>query len=85
MQTSETRRHWALLWHTTNLLDGDRSLFLNRTDSPGVLLFRTRQEARAYAWKQFGYIARRPDLKREPHGWRVPKAVRVSVTVRSES
>ena len=27
------------------------------------------------------YIAKSPDLRREPHCWRVPKAVRVSVVV----
>lgn len=26
------------------------------------------------------FIKTRPDLRKEPHGWRLPKAVRVKVT-----
>jgi hypothetical protein len=44
------------------------------------VLFRTRAEARRWIEANHGYIRRRPDLQREPHGWRMPIAVRVEVT-----
>ncbi len=46
-----------------------------------TMAFRTRREARAYIEKQYGYIRNRPDLQASPHCWRMPKAVRISVTV----
>jgi hypothetical protein len=42
-------------------------------------LFRTRREARAWIEREYGYIRRRPDLRAEPHGWRMPVAVRVEI------
>lgn len=48
------------------------------------LLFRTRSTARAWIEEHYGYIARRPDLRKEPHGWRTPQAVRVIVTISEE-
>lgn len=64
---------WGVEWHSTNSLDGE-SCYLIWTP-----LFRTRRECRAFVDEQFGYIRKRPDLQREPHGWRIPKAVRVVV------
>ena len=43
-------------------------------------LFRTRREAREYINEKYGYIRTRKDLRAEPHFWRMPRAVRVSVT-----
>jgi hypothetical protein len=45
------------------------------------LLFRSRADARTFIHKEWGYIATRPDLQRAPHYWRIPGAVRVTVTV----
>ena len=44
-------------------------------------LFRTRAEARAWIEEHYGYIRTRPDLLRHPHYWRLPRPVRVTVTV----
>lgn len=43
------------------------------------LLFKTRDDARAYAAREYGYIKKRPDLRAFPHGWRMPRPVRVTV------
>ncbi len=45
------------------------------------VLFRTRAEARAYINEKYGYIRDREDLRRPPHSWRVPVAVRVRVSL----
>lgn len=44
-------------------------------------LFATKAEARAHIREHWGYIATRPDLRGPPFNWRVPKPVRVNVTV----
>ncbi len=75
-------QRWAVLWHSRNRLNGDRRHFAHVhgvTEQPA--LFMTRREAREFIKRQYGYIAGRKDLREEPHGWRVPKAVRVTVTV----
>ena len=46
------------------------------------VVFGTRAEARQWIGQRFGYIRYRQDLRREPHGWRMPKAVRIQVLVR---
>lgn len=45
-------------------------------------LFMTRREAREYIKCRYGYIKHRKDLRIEPHGWRLPKPVRVEVILR---
>jgi hypothetical protein len=64
---------WGVRWHSRNRLDGDLRHLM------WTPLFRTRRECRAFIDDEYGYIRKRPDLRVEPHGWRVPKAVRVEV------
>ncbi len=68
---------WAAQWHTRNKLDGDTKHFLYENLLPA--LFRTRRECREFINLKYGYIRDRPDLQQEPHGWRVPKAVKVKL------
>lgn len=68
---------WAILWHSRNRLDGLSEHFL--WNGAGPILFRTREDARAYIRTLYGYIKDRPDLRSEPHGWRLPRAVKVRV------
>lgn len=69
---------WGAEWYSRNRLDGvTRHLMFNDDGLP--LLFRTRRECRAEIMKRWGYILTRPDLRAEPHGWRLPEAVRVTV------
>lgn len=79
---------WAAKSDETNRLDGRKvRLRIRWWNAPKqvhgqpFMLFHTRRECRAWITEEFGYIRRRPDLQAEPHGWRVPKPVRVTVTV----
>jgi hypothetical protein len=70
---------WGVCWRSDNQLDGrTRHLIWNGV---GPHLFRTRREALAYIRAHYGYLARHPDLRREPHGWKMPVPVRVIVTL----
>jgi len=69
---------WGLLWHQVNRLDGLNEHIMFRDGLP--VLFCTRREARQWATKEYGYIKTRSDLRNEPHCWRVPQPVRVTVT-----
>lgn len=55
-----------------------------RTQSSGFHppLFRTRSGARAYIREQYEYIKHREDFRRQPHGWKLPRAVRVRMELR---
>lgn len=70
---TKTEHGWCLIWRSYNKIDG--------WDVYPFGWFKTRQSAREYVRKRFGYINKRPDLKSEPHGWRpvlVSKAVRTT-------
>ena len=90
MPRAQTKRtFWAIKTDETSRLDGRKiRLHLFWWKSPKLvhgtplMLFRTRRQARDWLKEDRGYIARRPDLRREPHCWRVGKVVRVVVTVR---
>lgn len=71
---------WGILWRSDNSLDGKREyLIYDRERGVGPALFRTRREARAYRDERFGYIGKRKDLKREPHGWKLPRVVQLGI------
>ncbi len=78
-------RAWGVQWYSRNRVDGEsRHLQWQPVPDgcPGdFILFRTRAQCRAYIDQHYGYIRERPDLLREPHGWRVPRAVRVKVVL----
>jgi hypothetical protein len=70
---------WAAEWHSINRLDGDTRHILYDKDTQLPALFHTRQQARDYITQNYGFIRDREDLRKEPHGWRVPSAVRVKI------
>lgn len=71
---------WAAKWKSKSLLDGvSTHLILWDNGMTRALLFPTRRACRIWIEEKYGYIKQRPDLRREPHGWRVPTAVRVEV------
>jgi hypothetical protein len=79
---------WAAKSDQTSQLDGRNvHLCLYWWKSPKVehgkvlQLFTTRRECRAWIKEEYGYIRYRPDLLTEPHCWRVPHPVRVTVEV----
>lgn len=69
---------WGALWVEDNSLDGRTERLLCHEGLPAV--FRTRRAAQDWIKLRYGYIATRPDLRREPHGWRMPKPVRIKIT-----
>lgn len=70
-----TTYRWAVEWRTKNA-----RWFTWSGTVPN--LFWTRREAREHIAQVHGYLKTRPDLRAEPHGWRMPRAVRVAVTLR---
>lgn len=70
---------WGALWRSKNNLDGAREHLLRENLLP--VMFTTRAEARAYIAEKYGYIKARKDLRCEPHGWRMPRAVPIIVSV----
>lgn len=69
---------WGLLWRSKNRRDGvvEHLLYVNCLP----VLFATKKEASAYAAREWSWLKTRPDLRREPHGWRMPKPVKVRLS-----
>jgi hypothetical protein len=74
-------RRWAVEWYARNQRDGVTSYVLWKEPTVPAL-FLTRQAARAWIERQYGYIRHRRDLRTEPHGWRLPRAIRVDVDIK---
>lgn len=70
---------WGLQWNSKNEIDGDTRYLINENMLP--LLFKCKHQALAYSRKRYRYIAKRKDLRAEPHGWRMPKPVKVIVEI----
>lgn len=68
---------WGLMWKSCNKMDGETLHIIFDNGLPA--LFRTRSEARVWRDSNYGYIKTREDLRREPHGWRLPEPVKVYV------
>jgi hypothetical protein len=70
---------WAAEWYSKNHIDGVSKHILFNPETCLPALFRTRQQARDFITQNYGFIRDREDLRKEPHGWRVPSAVKVIV------
>jgi len=66
---------YGVLWRSKNQLDGESEHLMYEDGLP--LLFVTKKKAMEWVRHNYGYIAKRKDLCAEPHGWRMPQAVRV--------
>jgi hypothetical protein len=74
---------WSIKWRSQNRLDGKVEYLLGTTVHPSrTVLFETRRQAIEYREREFGYLRKRPDLRREPHGWKMPLVMRVEVMIR---
>jgi hypothetical protein len=70
---------WVAQWRSNNYLDGiDKHIIY---DNYLPTLFRTRKGCREFIEAHYGYIADRPDLQEEPHGWQMPVPVKVKIDV----
>lgn len=78
-------RRWAILFRSDNHLMGKREHLVCEPDRvERVVMFETRREARKYIDAKYAYLRTRPDLRAEPHGWKLPRIVRVKVRVETE-
>jgi len=71
---------WAVLWRSNSRLDGPVCHLMREAGVPK--LFASRKLAKVWIKKEYGYIAHRKDFRSEPHCWRMPTPVRVSVSPR---
>ena len=74
-----TYTRWIVVWRSENRLDGkcEHPIFENGD----LVTLRTRRAARQWIAANYGYIAERPDLRAEPHGWKMPVAKKATITV----
>jgi hypothetical protein len=77
----QVMERWGILWRSNNRLDGLREHLVHDGNCEPILE-KTRQEARALIKAKYGYIKDRPDLQREPHGWKMPIPIKVIVSIR---
>lgn len=62
---------WGLAWYSNSRLDGEEYRII------GDVFFKTRREVLWHREAKYSYISRRPDLLSEPHGWQLPRVVKV--------
>lgn len=75
MSKSYPLNKWGLEWYSKNKLDGVTRHLIYEDCLP--VLFHSRQEARSFCNENYGYIKTRKDLRKEPHGWRLPRPVKI--------
>ena len=76
----KTTLAWAVLWRSENLIDGKREHLVGTPWFPlHKALFSSRRKAREYVNVKYSYIKNRKDLRQEPHGWKIPRVVRVKI------
>lgn len=80
MSANAEKLLWSALWRSKNKVDGARTHLIHKDGFP--VLFHTRRAAREFIESEYGYIREQSDLKAEPHGWRMPIPVRVSIKAR---
>lgn len=68
---------WGAMWRSDSKLSGKRRHLIYNHGFPA--LFHTRSAARKFINEQYGYIRTRADLRAEPHGWRLPLPVKVTL------
>ena len=73
-------KRWGVEWYSKCRLDGVTCHLMWQSPCQPAI-FRTRKEAREWIQKRYGYIKTRMDLRQEPHGWRLPRPVRVRVAL----
>jgi hypothetical protein len=77
-----TYERWGALWRSKNRREGRCEHLMFENYVP--VFFLSKRDAREWIDKKWGYIRKRPDLQREPHGWKMPVPVRVTIEVVSK-
>lgn len=73
---AESVRCWGALFRSAN---PSRAHLIFRGCTPE--LFRTKREAKLWIDEWYGYVRTRADLRKPPHSWRMPRPVRVKVSI----
>jgi hypothetical protein len=68
---------WGLKWRQKNRKAGKKEHIMYNAGVP--MLFTTRSQAKEYADQHYGYIKVRADLRAEPHGWKMPLPVKITI------
>lgn len=77
MKKRKYMERWAVRWRSHNEFAGKTEFFT--CDGLNYDLFRTKKDAAQHIKDEYGYIAKRRDLRAEPHGWKMPIAIKVRV------
>ena len=88
MMTAPPSYAWAILFASDNVIDGKRAHLgggAGRSRHEAfmgyrTMAFATRAAARRHINENYACFSR-PDLRAEPHGWKMPKAVRVKIMI----
>ena len=84
---------WGVKLRSQNNLDGKTEHLLGcaseavqtvRLSGYRTAAFKTRQQAREYIDNHYGYIKLRPDLRAEPHGWKMPIVVPINIIIEAK-
>ena len=70
---------WGIKWNLKNKLDGVTGYFM--FSDYKILQFFTKREAKQWVKENYSYIATRKDLRQEPFGWRMPKVIKIKITI----
>ena len=80
---------WAIEHRSKNKIDGARTWFAGAASVSKapvevkgcrIMLFSTKAATQAYIRQNFAHLKRK-DLRAEPHGWLMPRAVKVRLNV----
>ena len=74
---------WGAMWHSECRREGVTEHLCFENCLP--VLFVTRRACREWIYSRYGYIKTRKDLRDEPHGWRMPRPVRATITPNTQA
>lgn len=83
-RNKRTNLCWAVRWESgkeENTSGRTEHLIGEANGTTQTDLFRTRAEAREWRDERYGYIRKRKDLLKAPHFWKIPRVVRVRVSI----
>lgn len=70
---------WGIIRITKGGIDGDTERLMYSNYRDGWLIFRTKRECKEYIDEHWSYMKTRRDLRVYPHGWRLPKPVKIEI------
>lgn len=79
MNVNQSIQRWGVLFVYKNKIDGAKKYIDFENYAP--VFFFTKQEAIQYIKMKYGYIAKRKDLRQEPYKWRMPKPIKLKITM----